>query len=823
MLTLRERQEQLELEQVRLGALQYTGERLPWQAHGAPVKEESASEPGKALVRQYIAPLATAIEIFMQACADGEAGRKHAAYPYLLHVLPEQAAYLALRVTINSAASRKKLATAAEAVAIAIEDHINFETMAGQNPGLYKITLQHLLRYREPRRRREVMSRQLKKYALDKLTWTVEERVLLGSKLIELVEVVTGLVRVVKHTEGRHLTRSRVEFAPEAEEWIAQAHDKMALLCPVHLPMLVQPRPWTSPTEGGYLTNAIRAWLVRVKKREQLGDYEGIEMPQVYDAVNRIQNTAWRINRSVWDVMRQAWAAGDTLGGLPTAAATPAPAKPSWLIEGMTQDQMSVDQVEDFRVWCAKAAKAHEDEARRVADRITLARKLHIASMFADEEEFYFPHYVDFRSRVYPFCDALSPQGDDATKGLLEFAGGKPLGEAGGYWLAVHLANCFALDSIDKASLDARVQWVRDHEAEILDSAMNPLDGQRFWTQAESPWCALAACFEWAGFLVQGDDYVSHLPVNMDGSCSGLQHYSAMLRDPLGGAAVNLVPGEKPADIYSAVASRAQAIVDASEDASVAMWKGGKVIRKIAKQPTMTMCYSATKFGMRQQIENALRKLDEDHGGVYLEGADNFKSAVAMADIVWEAIGDVVVAARAGMDFLKACAKIATEAGLPVRWTTPSGFVVSQAYGEDVGEQIEVHYNGQRLRVNIVKDGEALSTRRQGAGIAPNFVHSLDSSHLMATINAGAECGIVSWSVIHDSFGCHAADVGLLNELIRETFVTQYSPDVLARFREELRAAVASVNPKLADKLPPVPPMGNLDLDAVKRSDFFFA
>lgn len=40
-----------------------------------------------------------------------------------------------------------------------------------------------------------------------------------------------------------------------------------------------------------------------------------------------------------------------------------------------------------------------------------------------------------------------------------------------------------------------------------------------------------------------------------DGSCNGLQHYAAIGRDLLGAAAVNLVPAEKPQDVYSEIAT----------------------------------------------------------------------------------------------------------------------------------------------------------------------------------------------------------------------------------------------------------------------------
>jgi DNA-directed RNA polymerase len=88
---------------------------------------------------------------------------------------------------------------------------------------------------------------------------------------------------------------------------------------------------------------------------------------------------------------------------------------------------------------------------------------------------------------------------------------------------------------------------------------------------------ALAAAFEFAGFLEHGDTYVSHLPIPLDGSNSGLQHFSALLRDPTGAAAVNLVPSDKPNDVYAEVAARAQARVDDDTDPRAAPWRGGKV------------------------------------------------------------------------------------------------------------------------------------------------------------------------------------------------------------------------------------------------------
>jgi len=289
----------------------------------------------------------------------------------------------------------------------------------------------------------------------------------------------------------------------------------------------------------------------------------------------------------------------------------------------------------------------------------------------------------------------------------------------------------------------------------------------------------------------------------------------------VGGAAVNLVPHDKPSDIYMTVADRAQVMSDSSGSAMAPVWEA-KVCRKIAKQPTMTLCYSATKFGMQAQIEHALSKLDEE--GPYLDkDVSRHDASVYMAGIIWEAIGDVVVAAKGAMAWLKKVSDVLSEVGLPIRWTSPIGFPVLQEYREQVGERVNVFVGGQRLRLTLVSDSSKLASRRQKAGIAPNFVHSLDSAHLISTVNLGLLNGLENFAVIHDSFATHACDVSMLNAVLREAFVEQYRGNILEDFREEVIEQLRVTAPEMVEKIPPTPPMGNLDIEAVKDSDFFFA
>lgn len=816
MTPIEERQAELEYESVVKGQERYRKEQ---ERAG-----DSATRPGEEQTRRCIPVLAAAIEQFLAVTfpvdGKGTAGRKHAAAPYLLHIDPEQAAYLTVRHSIDGAAGRRKVNTVALEIGSAVHDHINLVQMNDDAPALYRKVMEQVKKATSERHRSGVLRHVAKKYALNKLQWSPSERLQLGMKLIELFDESCTLVRLQRQTEGHGNTPMYIVFTEEAEAWFADAHQRASMWAPVHLPMLVAPRDWTSPFNGGYITRAIRgARMVLSHSKGFLDELKQTDMPAVYDAINAVQRTPWRINKAVFAVMDEARKAGPRFASLLVEADDVIPMRPKDIAPEANIDDLSPDQKEAMTQWKIRAAKTYEANAHRASERVSLAQKLYVSERFADEEAIYFPHYLDFRGRLYPFANYLSPQGDDTARGLLEFANGKALGDRGAYWLKVHIANLFG---VDKVSFEDRVKWTEEHEQDIAMVAVSPLDSN-FWTRADSPWQALAACLEYAGYLTMGYDYVSHLPIAMDGSCSGLQHYSAMLRDPVGGAAVNLVPADKPGDIYTKVANKAQNLIDCSFEGEAAPWKG-KVNRKIAKQPTMTLCYSATVFGMKGQIETAIRKLSEDEGAPYLgEGVDPYKAATFMSKIIWNAIGDTVVAARDAMAFLKDIARAAASEGLPIRWTAPSGFPVMQEYRSSIGQRLKVHYQGRLIYLTITHDGDKLDKKRQASGVAPNFVHSLDSAHLMATVNLGDANGLHDWAVIHDSFGTHAADVDVLHACIREAFIEQYQPDVLARFKDEIVEQLTAYAPHLLKDLPEVPPKGSLDLEAVRDARYFFA
>lgn len=792
----------LEEEALNLGIDRYRKERL---------KDECSTRPGKRLLIESLKPLAAAVTEWVEGVTSGKP-TPHANLGYFLAELdPLVVAYLTARRCIQGMVKHESLQSVAFGIAAMLEDAVNFDRLKEENPRAYRL-LQRKIAHTSNARYRHVVMRKQQKYAgIRTAKWETGHRLSLGVLLIDLMQtsvIVNGAPLFVKtlQSQGRAFD-SRWQLLPTqtAAHWLEESHARCEVLEPMHLPMVLQPRPWTKPKNGGYINPKLQYPLVKTKGRwAYLEELQHYEMPKVYAAVNALQDTEWRINKRLRDVMREAWEANAQVGDLPPR--DPLPLPPDAPADA-TETEIAARKAEKGAI--------HGENARLMSKRLSLAAKLWLADKFSEYDRLYFPHALDWRGRAYPVASYMHPQADDTGKALLEFAEGVPLGDNGAFWLAVHGANCYG---IDKVGFDERAAWVTEHSEDIIASALDPLSERgSFWTQTEeSPWRFLAFCFEWAAYVIGGQspEYVSHLPVAFDGSCNGLQNYSMMLRDEVGGAATNLVPSEKPADIYSQVAQYLEELcVRDAETVPEAKWWIGKVTRKIAKQPTMTMPYGAGQFGYRQQIIAAL-------GDAGVPGSEAWAPAGYLASVMKEALGGVVVKAAIAMDWLQEASRIASEDGLPIRWETPVGLPVVQDYRETIGERIKTEITGRRIDLTVTREGDKLDKRKQAQGIAPNFVHSLDASHMMETVCLGLGQGIKAFAMVHDSYGTHAGHADALNVILREAFVSLYREDVLAKFRETL---VSQLPPKLAAKIPPLPQYGTLDPEAVLASEYFFA
>ena len=232
----------------------------------------------------------------------------------------------------------------------------------------------------------------------------------------------------------------------------------------------------------------------------------------------------------------------------------------------------------------------------------------------------------------------------------------------------------------------------------------------------------------------------------------------------------------------------------------------------------MTFAYSVTSIGIRDQIASEMRKQTD---GQFLQGHENWKAAAFLAPVVEEAIRTVVDRAAEAMDWLKEVAGHVLDCDQPMTWVTPLGFPVVHPYRRTKGQRVLVWFSGVRLELRLSVEQRQVDRKKNLLAVAPNFVHSLDATHLMMVVNRLADETITdSFAMIHDSFGVHACDVDEMHYAIRDEFIKLYDEDILTEtYRSTLLALPGSKWPDV----PTPPEAGDLNLEEVRDADFFFA
>ncbi|KAK7388405.1 hypothetical protein VNO78_23221 [Psophocarpus tetragonolobus] len=572
-----------------------------------------------------------------------------------------------------------------------------------------------------------------------------------------------------------------------------------------YMPMLVPPKKWEGYDKGGHLF--LPSYIMRThgskKQQDVMKNVERKQMQKVFEALDTLGNTKWRVNKRLLSVVESLWERGGNIAGLIDRKDVAIPDRPV------------MEDLKQIQEWKWRVRKAEKINLERHSLRCDTELKLCVARKMKDEEGFYYPHNVDFRGRAYPMHSHLNHLSSDLCRGLLEFAEGRPLGKSGLHWLKIQLANLYA-GGIEKMSYDDRLAFVENHLLDIFDSADNPINGNRWWLMAEDPFQCLAACINLSEALRSSspNSVISHLPIHQDGSCNGLQHYAALGRDVLEAAAVNLIATEKPADVYSEIAVRVHDIMrrDSNKDpaaypnALLAKVLINQIDRKLVKQTVMTSVYGVTFVGAREQIK---RRLEEK--GLITDEKILFTASCYAAKVTLTALGEIFGAARVIMGWLGDCAKVIASENQPVRWITPLGLPVVQPYCKTERHLIKTSLQFLALR----REGKAVDAKKQRSAFPPNFIHSLDSSHMMMTALACGDAGLC-FAGVHDSFWTHARDVEKMSHVLREEFVELYNMPIL----ENLLEGFKSSYPGLA--FPPLPERGDFDLQKVLESPYFF-
>ncbi|XP_044758322.1 DNA-directed RNA polymerase, mitochondrial [Coccinella septempunctata] len=589
------------------------------------------------------------------------------------------------------------------------------------------------------------------------------------------------------------------------------------------VPMVCPPVPWTSTGNGGYLitpSEMVRLPLYAQAQKKILKATPVQNLYPVFDSLNQLGSVPWKVNKKILDVITEVFNNGGSAKlDVPEPTSSLAPPVPPPNLQDLDKTER--------QAFLKLKMQYQRRKAEMYSLRCDCLYRLCLAHHFQDKV-FWLPHNMDFRGRVYPLPPHLNHLGSDLARSMLVFAEPRPLGPNGLNWLKIHLINLTGQKKRD--SVKDRLQYANECLDLIFDSADNPLDGKRWWTESDEPWQTLACCMEIVDVIRSGDpeNYRSHFPVHQDGSCNGLQHYAALGRDKAGGYSVNLCPADVPQDVYSAVVTLVEERrkLDAERGVHIAKILEGHVKRKVIKQTIMTSVYGVTWFGARLQIAKQLKDIDDfPKDQVYT--ASNY-----LTTKTFESLRSMFTSTKEIQDWFTECAKlISSVAGQHIEWVTPLGLPIVQPYIKyrvhKKNSVYEPYLDDKFEKPNVVKHKNAFP---------PNFIHSLDSSHMMLT-SLNCERKGLTFVSVHDCFWTHPSTVEIMNKICREQFVTLHSQPILEdlslylsqkySYSDSVLANDGSVldltKKKMNKVLCNLPRTGDLDINQVLESVYFFS
>lgn len=704
------------------------------------------------------------------------------------------------------------------------------------------------------------------------LHWSNNTKVLVGQTVLSVVLVALKDLFFQHTVRQGGKTTAIVELTDEACEAIAAMEERASLEHLPLRPMVTKPRAWQHMTSGAYSDYKLARLVPMVRtynKEDRTAINEAIaagEMDEVLTALNAIQDTRWAIDIRVLGMILHC-----REEGIQTASSFPAASIPDLLpkVEAEAWERMEPAErsarnrqrksIRDLRRSLGVNARTFDED---------MAEAIHLSTF----EAFYMPHSLDFRGRTYA-VPYFNHQRSDHMKALFRFADALPLGEHGGKWLMIHLANCgdFKTPSglkASKATFDDRVAWVKANDELIRATAADPVGNVDWWSTADSPFCFLQACFEYGEWAAAGfsSDFLSSIPCAADGTCSGLQHYSAITRSAEEAYHVNLLPRPTPGDIYQVTADKALPTLERSaamgDLASTTILANG-FGRSEVKRNVMTYFYGSGKFGMRQQhMDDLMRPLgdkvalgelqahpysieterkNKETGEVTVAPDGGFTCAATLAAHVYAAVTSVAAKADEAATWVQQVVAILAHESLPLKWRTQTGLPVTMRYMEQVCKEVNLWLYDRTIKVPAATDkidaeGNILSRirvlveqaptkrmnkKRMRNASSPNVIHSMDAAHLHRTVAQAAAEGIEHFAMIHDSFGTHMGNMEAFSVNIRQAFVDCYADYCPLQAIDTYARSVLSEEG--IEKLPELPARGDLDLNEVLKAPYAFA
>jgi hypothetical protein len=591
------------------------------------------------------------------------------------------------------------------------------------------------------------------------------------------------------------------------------------IIDPLTFPMISSPVKWSENSYGGFISNQERE--LDIITGSTTHKHIVNNKSRIYQTVNYLNSIKFGINNS--------------------------------LLEYITSEQGK------YILECVKA----DDDLQRI---ITLK----LAKIYSNIP-FFLNTHADWRGRIYTQSFFLSYQAGDLSLALLNFWEGEEINDEGRYYLYIYGANSHDQNKISKASLKDRVKWVEKNYDKIIN-----LDRDLILS-AESPFIFTAFCLNMRD-IHNNPKAKINTPIFLDATCSGIQHFAALMKDLELGVNTNLVESSidnKPGDIYESLLEPINNAINkfGKENMEYGILSLIKLNRKEIKTPIMTKIYNVTKYGISNQLQSALKIENEDtfinefyykpENEIQKELLESIKSNKSktrficnakdgkkiqvsrkeiykIATIINEQIFVVFPSLNKIYNYFIEMAKLAINLNLPLTWFTPTGMKITQNYYKQKKNIISVSIFGKSKKIVLKENTNKIDKNKQIQSIIPNIIHSLDASHLINIIKSSVNDNFSPVISIHDCFGTLPNKMGSLEYRVKKEFILLYSNnkflnDFHNRFLQNMKDNQFEVkfnkennkNYVLLEEeffeIPDVPQEGELDLEKIIKSKYMIS
>lgn len=843
--------------------------------------ELSTTSAGHKAKEKNVLSIAEALNGFKIHVDNSGGGPKPKWYPLVEQMPSEQVAEIALTACLDAIGKDWSLNTLFHQCGRMFNTHLFHVFLSSQGNSDERRANKRLLKNLDERARRSVIQENRSEWALKKASdkgfaWSdlddhstrsvgaiMVSAVFAGCDLFEKQELPREDQLTDKDGNLITVEERFIGFTAEAEQKLSEDNEFLDGQYPMFAPMLHEPRPWSEDSIGPYADPALAKLVPLVKHMgadQQAAVREGYRdgsISQCVEALNYLQRVPYTVNTYIYEailwVLEQKKT--DEVSGFPIVTKTKVPRK-------IKKEEFALLATDDKVDTVKERNTAIKGNREAVANKFNIQRHLAEALELSVQNCFYLPHQFDTRSRIYHTSD-FGPHNTDYLRALLLFKNKTRVGD-GLEWLALQLANTWGDgdgQKVDKSSYDDRIAWVNANLEQIYEAGRDFEDAFDFWRKADDPFQFLAACHEFYNYQHEGPDYLSGLPIGLDATQSGIQHYAAASLDENDGELVNLVPGEVPNDLYEVCLAESYRLIDDDIVRLEAMdlgepandneppdeevvklrkrlhnakqLKNYPMKRKQIKRNCMTWAYSSKKFGFAKQLQKDwMDELSRDvrRGKLAKHPFDRrgFSVSHYAAEMNERAISNVVKSAAGGMNFFQMLAEIMSAEGLHIKFVTPLGFPMFQYYRTETGTQRQKIWLFDRETKLLDKKAtasfrgytEVVKKTKSSNAISPNIIHAMDATHLMLTVLSCQDNGINDLMVIHDSFSTTIGNASMMRDILRLAFVELYTDYCL--YTDLLNQCKARHPNPDSVEWPEVPAKGHLDLKLVLESDYFF-